>query len=454
MSCSVKLNLLCSAVKENLVTGNYMMDLHIGELNREDYLFELGKTRSLSGNFTGAIQFLEEVSQSYIQQKNYPKYMECLSLLLRIYKELQDTQKMTLLKEELKELVWENDLHITPRVHYTLGLCAEYMGNFQEALEEFEKSTNKARCLEEQALKNNNSAEELKALIESCFPISGMISLLVRENKVDQAQQELANLSHLLNSFKILDKNLKEGKRKDVSSGASLKDILKNTSVIREKLELNTHLLKVTILRLQKKYSDVEKMLWDCYECIQKSRDLCSIVTFFYYLGQNYLDMREYSQAGIFLNLAKKSIDYDNFRQLYMNVQQCLNQFNSIISNDYDLIVNLSTNSIVEKHKGKIDFKNQFILLSLLKVFLFHPGKNHSKENLVEQVWKQKYDPKSHDNKLYVTIKRLRELLEPDTHHVRYIFCGKDGYYLNNNVRVLFKEQTGSIYKKDQEAVL
>ena len=434
------------------------MDFHIDNrvdtADQTDYLFELGKARSLSGNFLGATRLLEEVSNSYVQQKKYSKYMECLNLLLRIYKELQNVQKITILKEELMELVWEKNIEVTSRVHYTFGLCALYMGDLVSAREEFEKAINQGCLLEDKSIRENNEVQALKARIELCFARSGMTSFYVRENNIEKAQQELACVIQHLHSFKVLEKELGEGKRGNVSEGLLVKEVLKETAPIREKIELNAQLLKVTILRLQQRYCEVENLLWEWYERVQKSKDLYSIITFFYYLGQNYLDMQDYSQAGIFLNLAKKSIDYDNFRHLYVHVQNCLNKLNSIVSSDYDLIVNLSTNSILERHKGKIDFKNQFILLGLLKTFLSQPGVSHSKESLVEKVWKQKYDPRVHDNKLYVTIKRLREMMEPDTHHIRYIFCGKDGYYLNSKVRVLFKETPLLEEKVEQEAFL
>ena len=85
---------------------------------------------------------------------------------------------------------------------------------------------------------------------------------------------------------------------------------------------------------------------------------------------------------------------------------------------------------------GKIDFKNQFILLDLLKLFISNQGQIFSKEYLVEHVWKQNYDPEVHDNKIYVTIKRLRKMIEPDYDKPKYIFRAKNGYYLSKSAKV------------------
>jgi DNA-binding response OmpR family regulator len=90
----------------------------------------------------------------------------------------------------------------------------------------------------------------------------------------------------------------------------------------------------------------------------------------------------------------------------------------------------------VERKLGRIDFKNQFILLDLLRLFVQNQGTIYSKEYLVENIWRQPYDPAVHDNKIYVTIKRLRKLIEPDYEKPKYIFRAKNGYYMNKAARV------------------
>lgn len=47
--------------------------------------------------------------------------------------------------------------------------------------------------------------------------------------------------------------------------------------------------------------------------------------------------------------------------------------------------------------------------LDLLRLFVLNQGTVYSKEFLVENVWKQPYDPSVHDNKIYVTIKRFEK---------------------------------------------
>ena len=416
---------------------------HMDPASQADYLFELGKARSLSGNFLGSTRLLEDAANLYIKDKKYEKYMDCLSILLRIYKELQNFQKIGQHKEELMHLVWEEDIEITSRIHYTLGQCAVSTNDIDEAHEEFEKSLHKVRKLREQALTENNHIQLLQSKLESIFPKYGLIYIHIRKHDLSQARDKLQELKDLMNYFKKLEKN-DEDLRKVLLNTADLyqiRDLLKNSHCIRIKTELSIELLYAILLHEEKQYSELESHLWSCYEKVQKSKDLSTIVTLFYYLGRNYMNLKDYNQASVFLNLAKKSIDIDNFKHLSSHVGIALHQLNTILNQEYDLIVNFENNSIVEKNKGRVDFKNQFILFDLFKMFISHPGTSYSKETMVEYLWKQKYQPDLHDNKIYVTIKRLRELMEPNSQHPIYIFRNKDGYHFSNKAKVLLKNK-------------
>ena len=401
----------------------------IDGMSRADYLFELGKARSLSGDFLNSIRLLEEASSLHLQQKQHFKYMECLSCLFWIYREQKDFKKIAELKEQLMELTWAENMQIAPRVHYNLGQCFLIKEDLKSAVEEFEKSLYQTTILKEKAQKEDSPTLTLKAEIERAFPLYGMASFHVKNGDVKSARDALAKVTEILDSFK----------NKNPEGDESVKRVLTETADLRERLELACQILKVNFFWMESRYMDAENWLWRCYEKVKKSKNLHTVVIFFYYLGANYMRMQDYNQAAIFLNLAKKSIDKDNFKYLDTLVSDCSAKLTSVSAQDYDLIVNLSTNSIIERHKGLVDFKNQFILLDLLKMFLSHPGQSHTKEEMVEQVWKQKYDPTVHDNKIYVTIKRLRELVEPDCRKPRYIFRGKDGYYLSSKMKVLLK---------------
>jgi DNA-binding winged helix-turn-helix (wHTH) protein len=94
---------------------------------------------------------------------------------------------------------------------------------------------------------------------------------------------------------------------------------------------------------------------------------------------------------------------------------------------------------LTSRLKGEIRFEGQFILRDLLRVFLESPGHIFSKEDLAKKVWKDTYQPRIHDNKIYVTIKRLRGLLENDGDDL--ILRAKTGYFLNPKIRVVIDDE-------------
>ena len=105
------------------------------------------------------------------------------------------------------------------------------------------------------------------------------------------------------------------------------------------------------------------------------------------------------------------------------------------------MVFDTRTGILTSKLKGDIRFEGQFILRDLLRVFLESPGRIFSKEDLARKVWKQTYQPSVHDNKIYVTIKRLRALLESDGPNGDLILRAKNGYFLNSKIRVVIDDE-------------
>jgi DNA-binding response OmpR family regulator len=80
-------------------------------------------------------------------------------------------------------------------------------------------------------------------------------------------------------------------------------------------------------------------------------------------------------------------------------------------------------------------------LVDLLKLLMENPGVPFSKEDLAKKLWNQKYNPAIHDNTIYVTIKRIRSLIEPNPHHSKYILRSRSGYLLNQDSKVLIQNK-------------
>ena len=149
-----------------------------------------------------------------------------------------------------------------------------------------------------------------------------------------------------------------------------------------------------------------------------------------------YYELGDKDSAKMYFTLAKKMTQPIQYNVLE-DINEKLAELGGDSDNDYDLVFDSGNNTLTERKKGRVDFKSQFILMDLMKLFVKNPGEVFSKEALVNNVWKQDYNPAVHDNKIYVTIKRLRKMVEPDYDKPKYIFRSKQGYYLNKTIKVM-----------------
>ena len=361
-----------------------------------DSLYEIGKLYADRCDFNSAIHCFTQASEQYLSEKNHQGFLKCSNRLLRIYAEKEDHKSIEELKEQLQNLVLKEKISLDARTYYTLGLCASYKGQHKTALEFLEK------CLAV-ALANDDKEN-------ICYAINGIAIVYATLNRFEDALKEIYNLQVF---FQVLPL-----------------PHLKMTSQI-----LNGH-----ILREMGKHDQALDVFWKSYEELKEQKNLYNFICLLYALGVTYYDAGNHDLAKMYLTLAKRSADPENLVYSVKKIDKALIKLGELTADDYDLIFDSVNKQITEKKKGKVDFKNQFILLDLLKMFIKTPGEVYSKEAIVEKIWHQSYDPRVHDNKLYVTIKRLRKMIEPDFDKPKYIFRAKNGYYLNKNARVFMQK--------------
>lgn len=365
-------------------------------VNQSERLLEIGKLYCDRGDYALALQNLQEAAKNLLADKNFESYLKCLQHILRIHAERGEQEQITFIKEHLHDLVIREGIELSSRMYYVLGLSSSLKGQPDNAIEYFKKSL-------ELGLRANNQED-------MCYAILGLSICYRQQMKYEEALKEIYNLNIFL-------------------------QVLNNTE-----LKIASANSNARILMDLKKYEQALDILWLAYEEIKFSKQLNMALVILINIGTCLFELGQKDAAKIYFSLAQKSMDPQNNKAYSQTVEKYLKALDASSNTEIDMVFDIDHHAIIEKSLGKIDFKNQFILLDLLKLFISNQGQIFSKEYLVEHVWKQDYDPEVHDNKIYVTIKRLRKMIEPDYDKPKYIFRAKNGYYLSKSARVELNE--------------
>jgi len=364
-----------------------------------DSVFELGKLYSERGDFFEAIEKLRLAAELFQQERQMAGFLKCQNLLLRLYAETDQESLIHTTKEKLQDLVLKEGFELNSKTYYTLALCASYKGQQETALEYCQKSLAIALA--------NDNKEDI------CYAISGTASVYSRMGKLQEALKEIYNLQIF---FEVLDV---------------------------PEIKSATLILNGLILIELKKYEQAIEVLWQAYDQVKVQKTIHLHVYLLALMGRAHLRAGDRELARLYLTLASKSVDPKNMLRLGRQLDLEMAELGQDNRTAYDLVFDVEHHTVTEKKLGKVDFKNQFILLDLLRLFVQNQGEVYSKEYLVEKVWKQDYDPEIHDNKIYVTIKRLRKMIEPDFEKPKYIFRAKNGYFMNKSAKVLIEQKEG-----------
>ncbi len=194
------------------------------------------------------------------------------------------------------------------------------------------------------------------------------------------------------------------------------------------------------------KYSKSEKgadLALDVYSLLKENQDPVSTYVLVQTIG-GYLELGDKDMARSYL-ASKNELSLEAKSTALLRYS---NDGSRLVENDdssgFDLIFDGENRHVIEKKKGAVDFRTRFLLLDLLRLLAENQGVVLSKESLVDLIWKQPYNPATHDNKIYVTIRRLRQLIEPNEKKPRYILKAPNGYCMSKLVRIQIKLPEGT----------
>lgn len=360
--------------------------------------FELAKLYFERCDFQQALPILEDLAKDFEGQGKIAQALECQNILLRIYAEQEDHEKISRLKLTLTRSVEKaaGSRDLNSKSYYTLALCSAYVDQVDLALEYLQKALSIALSTDSK--------------VDMCYAICGLAIVYNRMGRYADALKEIYNLQVF---FQVI--HLPE-------------------------LKLSAQIINGKILRNLGKTDEALSLFWECFEVLKTHKSLLMYLYVLFELGETYLKMGQSEEAFRHFQLAERSVDAANMKYFSRQLQERIKKINLKHKEEFDLFFDETNHLVTEVKIGKVDFKNQFILLDLLKLFVSNPGVVFTKEDLVMKVWHQDYDPMVHDNKIYVTIKRLRKMIEPDYEKPKYIFRSKNGYYLNKAIKVVMNQ--------------
>lgn len=335
------------------------------------------------------IPILNEAFKLAQQQNDSISALNALSYLMRCYSEREDFDSLFQLKSNLQELAFLEKISLNSQFYYTLGICSFYQNKYSEARQYFNLAYEKA---EETSLDRKFQAEIGLSIIE------------IEEGKWEQARARI-QMAYTI--------------QKNTNNPQSLMSLL---------------LIEGRLNRLTGHYA---KALSDFSKALEINKYHKNLIGYFYLLyekAMTYFQLGKTDLSKTYVDLLLISLPDKDVTRLKKLVHDLENKLNK--SFEFDLIIDRRHCKIIEKNKGEINFGGQDLIMDLFIMFTQNPGKIYSKETLAQIIWNENYNSSIHDNKIYVTIKRLRTLIEPNIENPQYILRSRNGYYLNQSTKV------------------
>ncbi|MGE4131614.1 MAG: winged helix-turn-helix domain-containing protein [Bdellovibrionales bacterium] len=332
-------------------------------------------------DFDTAIANLKQGMAQARAVQDWAGWCRYLPLLLRIHAERLEFPKIEALKIELREAAELEGFSFQSSTHYALGISYSYEGKVDKAEEHF--------------LQARAFARELIELHHADF---GLAAILSQRGQTDLAIEKLRLLEAALAETLLTD------------------------------LKLACGLMLAYRYRDSGRYSEAMELLRPLQEICRVEQNLYMSLNVLYGVGTVLQRMGDLDKARQHFQMVKSLTRSDELCHLDQQVEARLQELAQPAPT-----FELQQDQVLRRPNGdQIRIGSQVILRDLLKVLAAEPGRILGKEELVQRVWKESYDPSVHDNKLYVTIRRLRTLLDADEKE-SHILGSREGYQMSRS---------------------
>lgn len=356
---------------------------------RSDQLLELALLHFERLSFDQAISFAVAGGNQFLKESRFQDFLKCVNIRIRIAAERGDQESVGRIKDELQELLILQGIQLNSSTHYSFALCAFLRNQVESAEKYLLKAIELARL-------ENSEDDLIRAKI-------AMSSIYKAKGRLEESVREADSITEIPIYWK------------------------------RPDYRISAKIIQIGLL-LQKK--DPKSALALCESCLEDLKTYQSVylkTVQLYNSGRVQKDLGNLELARTYFNLAKSAIDPKDLTVLYQTIDSELRSITTPADEPVDLSLNISKNIAFERSRGSIEFGHQFILIELLRSLMKAPGETMTKADLARELWAENYSPSQHDNKIYATVKRLRDLIEPNDGSPTYILRSKTGYTLNRD---------------------
>ncbi len=339
----------------------------------------------LMGEHLKCCEHIEKSTDNFlIYDLNQSDYFRLMALHLRLLQELNLLNKIRLFKNTFFDLF--SNTNGLPEMSYIQGTTLFFLGEFESALKKIEEVI----CI---SVEKNNLEYLAQAII------SKAIILFRGEDYI------------VANSF--IEKSL------PIIEALGINRIKYSYLVTKAYFEIKVGNFESSL-----------KILFEASKILQNEKSLLFHAYVFRTIGYVYLKLEQLLMAKSYFKMAENLLPKEEAVRLNILIQSDFKELNDNINKENNKW-KLGSNFLVHPQKGKINFNGQQTLLSFLNILLSEPSKVLSKNEIVKYLWNEEYDPRIHDNRIYVTVKRLRMYIEVNYRNPQYLIRTKSGYSLN-----------------------
>ena len=347
-----------------------------------------------AGEFRRALPLLEKAAIALRSNLDPLPRLEALCLLLRCVSELERFELLKWIEVEAREALERKptSLSAQSRAHALLGACARARASgASEAESHFKR-----------ALELALSAGDHEAVAHAAF---GSASSLYALGRLPECLAKLSCLDPLLPSLRSAE------------------------------LASASRLLRGLALRDSGRLDEAVTWIWSSCEALRTDPQVTLYARTLTALSSTLRAKGQPREARLYLELAEKTTRADDMPALIRVLASELARFETRTGapDPAELVFDRKA-GVVRVGGREIRLEGQIVLRDLMQAFLEQPGHAFGKPEIAALLWKEPYDPDVHDNKIYVTIKRLRRCLEDGRGGRRYVMKAKEGYFLNPKV--------------------